>query len=616
MKLWTRWLVPAVVSCGLMVTLAACGSSSKSSSSGGSGSGATSLKPALNGSGQTLTGGKRGGVLTAYSHEDYKNLDPGQAYFSLDYSIIYVTQTPLFYFAPNNAQTAEPLLAAGPAQVSGGGNTVTVHIRHGVKYAPPVNREVTTADVKFAIERGANPNVANGYFPSYFAPYVVGAAKATGGPISGITTPDKYTIVFHLTGSYATFFIGALSLPLSSPVPPEFVRPLDKHKPTTYGAQYLTATGPYMVKQDATGKFAGIGYSPGKSLALVRNPNWSSSGDPRPAYLDGINVQIGGDTNVIGQQVLTGSHAVQEDTPAGPIVKKAYQQYYNQLIAVPGAGNHYVALNNKSGPFSNVNARKALWAALDREQMIKLDGGQIVAQVGTHFIYPSSAGYQQSGGDKGPNVDYNNYPTGNMALAEKYMKAAGYPSGKYTGSYIVKVVGATGDPADKYSAVVNHAVQSLGFKTNFSLVDQSAIYGKYCGNPSAKVDVCPSVGWIRDWADPQTLLTPIFAGYNIVPTNNNNFGLVSWQDWPKAAGGTYTSGPLTPLDQAMKSAEKTVGETARAQAWAKVDTMLVNQAVAVPWVFDIQPNIMSKDVQPVNDLWDIGTFDYAFTSLK
>ncbi len=102
--------------------------------------------------------------------------------------------------------------------VSDGGKTVTVHIRQGVHFSPPVNREVTSADVAYAIERGANPNVANPYFPSYFD-YIVGASKATGGPISGIQTPNKFTIVFHLTGPYGSFFEGALSLPLTAPVP-------------------------------------------------------------------------------------------------------------------------------------------------------------------------------------------------------------------------------------------------------------------------------------------------------------------------------------------------------------------------------------------------------------
>jgi peptide/nickel transport system substrate-binding protein len=614
MKVTFKGLALAGVLCGLALALAACGGSSSSSSgSGGGGSSSgSSLKPALDGSGQTLTGGKKGGTLTVYDHEDFEHLDPGQSYFSLDYEVIYPTQRPLFIFLPTNPEKAVPDLASAPAKITKNGTVLTVHIRKGVKFSPPVNRAVTSADVAYAIERGANPNVANPYFPAYFD-YVQGASKATGGPISGISTPDPQTIVFHLTGPYASFFIGALSLPLSAPVPKEFAAPLDAKKPTTFGSTYLVSTGPYMFKSDSKGKFLGIGYQPGKSATLVRNPNWNASTDVRPAYLDQININIGGDPNVIGRQVLTGTHTLQNDTPAGAIVKLAYQKYYNQLVAVPGAGDHYVGVNNKQGPFSNVNVRKALWAALDREAMIKADGGSVVAQVATHFIYPGSAGYQQSGGDHGPSVDFNNYPSGNPTVAAKYMKLAGYSSGKYTGSATIKIVGSTGDPADKTAAIVNRAIQSLGFKTNFTLVDQSVMYSKYCGVPKAEIDACPNVGWIRDWSDPQTLLDPTFAGYNIVTTNNSNWGQVSWQDGP---GGPHPGQATTPLDKAMRAAEKSSGSTGRANAWAKVDQMLVNQAVAVPWVFDKQANIESKDVRGINDLWNIGSWDYGWTSLK
>src|SRR5437588_9935953 len=192
------------------------------------------------------------------------------------------------------------------------------------------------------------------------------------------------------------------------------------------------------------------------------------------------------------------------------------------------------------------------------------------------------------------------------------MKAAGYSSGKYTGSYVVKVVGSTGDPADKTSAIVNNAIQSLGFKTNFTLVDQSVMYQKYCGDPKAKIDACPNVGWIRDWADPQTLLDPTFAGYNIVTTNNSNWSSANWQDGPY---GAHPGQATTPVDMQMKAAEKTVGDSARADAWAKVDEMLVNDAVAVPYDFVKQPNLRSKDVRGISDLWNVGAWDYSWSSL-
>ncbi len=70
----------------------------------------------------------------------------------------------------------------------------------------------------------------------------------------------------------------------------------------------------------------------------MRNPNWvAQHGDYRPAYLNQINISIGGDANVIGRQVLEGSDMVQSDAPAAPIVKLAYNSYPSQLMISPAA---------------------------------------------------------------------------------------------------------------------------------------------------------------------------------------------------------------------------------------------------------------------------------------
>ena len=173
---------------------------------------------------------------------------------------------------------------------------MTVHIRHGVKFSPPVNREVTSADVAYAIERGANPNVANAYFPAYFN-YISGASKATGGPIPGISTPDKYTIVFHLTGPYGTFFVRR-AVAAADRAGAEGVRWRRSTRPSRRRSarKYLVATGPYMFKADSKGEFLGNGYQTGQVGDARAQPELEREhSDPRPAYLDQINIHIGGD---------------------------------------------------------------------------------------------------------------------------------------------------------------------------------------------------------------------------------------------------------------------------------------------------------------------------------
>src|ERR1039458_1094336 len=609
--------VMPIVAAVLGLGVAACGSSSSSSSSGSSGSGSTStaslaLKPGENPVGQTLYGKKKGGSLTVYSSEDFEHLDPGESYFELDYAVDYASQRTLFGYLPNTSQTVSPDLATVmPTTANGGGTaagskTLPVHIRPNVDFSPPVNRAVTSADVAYAIERGANPNVANPYFPAYFGAAsptpLVGttSAKYAGTPIPGIQTPNPTTIVFHMAKPGATFLIQALSLPLSAPVPKSFAGPLDKHSPTTYGSQTPVATGPYMIKANSAGLFSGVGYQTGKSLTLVRNQNWKASTDFRPAYLNQINVNIGAGATVIGEQVLKGSAAVQLDTPAQSIVKLAYESYPSQITFTAGSGDHYAALDTAHGVFTNLDLRKAVWAAVDREAIVKARGGPLVAEPMTHFIYPGVNGYTEAGGAAGPAVDYNADVNGSPTVAEKYMKLAGYKSGKYTGSQTVQLVGANNGNSPAIIAIINNALTELGFKTHVSEVDQSVMYAKYCGVPKQNIDVCPTVGWIRDFADPLTVLYAPFYGPAIVPTNNSNWGQVN----------------IPSINAAMVKAALVVDPTARAQAWAGVDQLLVNEAVAMPEEFDNQANIEAKDVAGVNDIWDTGSWDFDFTSLK
>jgi peptide/nickel transport system substrate-binding protein len=596
-----RTILLVAVAAVLAVALAACGSSSSSSSSSSSqpsGSVPAGVKtPAT----ESLTGGKQGGVLNVAQNEDFEHLDPGQAYFQLDYQITNATQRSLYSYKPNTFSESSPDLAAGPAKLSDGNKLITIEIRKGVHFSPPVNREVTAADVVYAFERIANPNVANPYYLGYLGS-VEGMKTASGGPIPGVKATGKYTLQIKLTEPEAPIIVASMVLPWTAPVPKEYAAKFDAKKPSEY-VNYQVASGPYMLKNNAEGKVLGIGYQPGKSATLVRNPNWKASTDYRPAYLNQINIAIGGDTNVIGRQVLEGSDMVQSDAPAAPIVKLAVQQHPSQLVisAGGGAGDRYIAVNNSYGPFKNVNLRKALWAATDRESLDRLRGGKTVADVMTHFLWNGIAGFEEAGGFTGPKVDYNENPQGDMKVAEKYMKLAGYPSGKYTGSETLQVVGDSSAPANNVAEAVNQTLRSLGFKTKLNLVEHTVMYSKYCGVVNEKIDVCPNVGWIADFGDPQAVLDVPFNGKLIVKNGtNSNWGLVNH---PK-------------INAAMEAAAKVVGTKARGEAWAKIDRELVEEAVAIPYQWAKEPYIESKDVEGVNQYWNSGTWDYSFTSLK
>ena len=172
---------------------------------------------------------------------------------------------------------------------------------------------MTSADVKYAIERAFTANVANGYAGVYLGD-LKGAPKEQGEykEIPGIETPDDQTIVFNLTKGTGAALAGALAMPISVPVPKEYAEKYDKESPSTYGEGHAVYTGPYMVESDAEGK--ATGYVPGKSIKLIRNPDYAAVDDFRPAYLDEIEFQAGNDdTNVASRRILSGESLASGD---------------------------------------------------------------------------------------------------------------------------------------------------------------------------------------------------------------------------------------------------------------------------------------------------------------
>ena len=91
------------------------------------------------------------------------------------------------------------------------------------------------------------------------------------------------------------------------------------------------------------------------------------------------------------------------------MLKTAYESKKSQLSVAP-LGTYYASLNTSVPPFNNINLRKAVIAAQNREAYLLARGGKLVGQVATHFIYPEVPGYQQAGGAAGFGQDYISPP--------------------------------------------------------------------------------------------------------------------------------------------------------------------------------------------------------------
>jgi peptide/nickel transport system substrate-binding protein len=473
-----------------------------------------------------------------------------------------------------------------------------VKIKPNVKFSPPVNRAVTSKDVKYAFDRFFSVNVG-GQYATYFSSIAGVPKEPSKGvkSISGITTPDDQTIVFKLSRPEAVVVSAALVMPITIPVPEEYAKKFDAKNPSTYNT-HVVATGPYMIKNDASGNLTG--YKAGKEIDLVRNPNWDKSTDFKPAYLDSITWTTNeADAAIAAQQVLTGSHQSLEANPPAAQLKDAVQNRKGQFAQVPAGGFRYFPMNTTIKPLDNINVRKAIIAAFDRDAALKARGGKFTGDIPTHFLPPGIPGFEEAGGAAGPGFDFLKNPRGDMALATEYMKKAGYPSGKYTGNANLLLVTANVDPNKAQGEVAKAQIEKLGFKITLRTVPQDAVYTEWCQVPKKQVAVCGASGWFKDFTDPQSMLDPTFKGANIFKNGGNN-NLAQLND-PK-------------IDAAMDKAAALQGDE-RNKAWAEIDKMITGDAPAVPFDWDKTTIIWSKDVNGVgNPYYDAA--DYSFTSLK
>ena len=144
--------------------------------------------------------------------------------------------------------------------------------------------------------------------------------------------------------------IGALTLPVSAPVPEEYAKEYDAENPSTYG-EHQVSTGPYMIENDAERRahrlHAEQGDPPGSQ------PELGGLGRGLPARVPGRDHDPGG--------LRRHGLGVEEDprpaaprstatspTPPSAIKQAATEGEPGQLTLTPSGGNRYIALNTQT----------------------------------------------------------------------------------------------------------------------------------------------------------------------------------------------------------------------------------------------------------------------------
>ena len=216
---------------------------------------------------------------------------PGQVYYAFGYMVHYAVNRAPVLLRPGRHEKPRADLAIGEPQISADQKTVTVRLKPGRAYAPPVNREVTAGDVKYALRARVQRARALPYAGVYFKD--IEGAPGTPGDIEdipGIQTPDDHTIVFKLTSPAPRSVAGAGDADLDARA--RGVRAQVRRQDAVdlrpvrrlHRARTCTRTTP---------RASSSGASRASSIELVRNPNWDAKTDYRPAFLDSITVQEG-----------------------------------------------------------------------------------------------------------------------------------------------------------------------------------------------------------------------------------------------------------------------------------------------------------------------------------
>jgi peptide/nickel transport system substrate-binding protein len=475
----------------------------------------------------------KGGTLRVNTaNNDFQFTDPGLAYDTLAWTMLYTTQMLLVNFPEKNGQAGSvlyPEAATSFPTVSKDGKTYTWHIRPGLKFSD--NTPVTAAAYERAWERNLSPKMGSPVgVNDQFQSVVVGAqdfldGKAT--KISGITA-SGLTLTFHLTKPNPTF-TSYFGMQWFGAVKPDMAY-------TETGLDTYPSAGPYYIQSRDVGR----------TLVEARNPYYKGS---RPANPDKIVWTMNTDQDQGLLQVKSGQ--VDLDTSGPPPTSNAAletQYGVNKTRFFVGGSSCvlYWAFNTTRAPFNSLKARQAVNWALDRPAMVRIFG-KLGAKRSDQILVPGVPGYKP----------YNLYAFrgANIAVAKKIDPSLA--------GQTVTVFHSLSSIAINIAQIASFNLSKIGMSTKDKPVPGS-IYYKTLGNKGVDFDLARA-GWCADYFDPFDYVNVNLDGRSIQESNNVNFAYMN----------------SASLNKLMDAAANLTG-SARAAAYQKLDYTIMKDYA--PWV--------------------------------
>ena len=572
----------------------------------GVGDGAAGGKPSKRGGNASqVLGGTDAGVggtlrLASIQGPDY--MDPAAAYTVTFFS--YVGRgvfRKLVDHAPGPDFAKQSQLVPDLAEDLGQPNTDytewTYKLKDGVKFGPALGgekvpgvtgEEITSPDIKYAIERLFLPSVGAGY-GFYYEP-IEGAIEFQEGradDITGIETPDDKTIVFKLTKPIGDWDY-RMSMAATTPAPEKYVSQFDGKKISDYD-NHVVSSGPYYVDT----------YSPSEEIRLLRNREWDpDTDDIREAFVDGVDWRMGFDNADCVDKVLSNDYDNAVDCePKGPQLKEIITdpELKDRFFNFPIACTNYMFMNTTVEPFDDPKVREAMNYAVDRANQLKLLGGSSTGDVATSILPPGMIGHL-------PTTEYNPFESpgmsGDIQKAKALLAEAGLADGYHEK---LLLVGDAEPEGRKQIESLRSDLEAIGFDNleirNPNFPDN---YTQYYGVPRTNTAM-GFAAWCKDYPSPVTFLEPLLYGPNIIQQGNGNYAEIDDPELNKAIEDSVA----IPLDS-----EEAVG------SWESANKLATEKAPWVPLRWYLDRELGGTDL--VNGYWHQQLFalDWVNTGIK
>ena len=434
-------------------------------------------------------------------------------------------------------------LAPGQAETwetSEDGLTWTFHLRDGLKWSD--GSDLTANDFVYSWKRVCDPLVAAPY-----AETVLGMVKGYSEAIEGnldalaVSAPDDKTLVVELD-TPCPYFGSLAAFATLSPVQQATVE--------ANGDAWATAPESYI----SNGPFYMTEWVPGSHITFSKNPNYWNADAIKLGALKFVLME---DPNAAYSAYQTGEVMMIKDVPTEEIPSlDGNEEFYIEPII----GTYYISLNIEKEPFDDVNVRKALSLAIDREYVAGtlMQGTYTAASnfMGPGWVDPVGGDFMEKANGGKPYIDTTNFEA-NLEEAKKLLAEAGYPNGEG-----FPTISYTTNDAGYHTVVAEYLQQAwaeLGIDLEVNIVEWSSFTPM---RRSGDFEVARN-GWVGDYSDPSNMLDVLRS------TNGNN-------------DGKYNSAVF---DAAMDASNQTMDAAERSKALHEAEDALMDDMGCIPLAY-------------------------------